>query len=62
MDELFAFVRKGVEDRKGKWPELAKSAGVSYSWLSKLGAGKYDNTNVGHRSLERVAAALRQQP
>lgn len=59
MDELFTFVRKGVEEHKGRWRELADEAGVSYSWLSKLGAGKYDQTNVGFRTLERVAEALR---
>ena len=61
MDELFAFVRDGIEQRKGRWPELAKASGVSYSWISKFGAGKYETTNVGHRTLERLAAVLREQ-
>lgn len=59
MDELLTFVRAGVERRKGRWPDLAKEAGVSYSWITKFGAGKYDQTNVGHRTLERLAEALR---
>lgn len=59
MDELFTFVRAGVERRKGRWPDLAKEAGVSYSWITKFGAGKYDQTNIGHRTLERLAAAIR---
>jgi len=61
MDELFTFVRQGVEREKGRWPELARASGVSYSWITKLGAGKYDGTNVGHRTLERVAEVLRQR-
>lgn len=61
MDELFTFVRQGVERFKGQWPELARDAGVSYSWLSKFGAGRYDATNVGLRTLERVATAIRQR-
>jgi len=60
MDELFTYVRKGVEQWKGRWPELADKAEVSYSWLSKFGAGKYDQTNVGHKTLERLASALRE--
>lgn len=61
MDELFTFVREGVRARKGRLRQLADEAGVSYSWITKLHAGKYDNTNVGHRTLERVAAVLRDQ-
>jgi hypothetical protein len=60
MDELFTYVREGVEKWKGRWPELADKAEVSYSWLSKFGAGKYDQTNVGHKTLERLASALRE--
>ena len=59
MDELFTFVRDGVRARKGQLRRLADEAGVSYSWITKLHAGKYDETNVGHRTLERVAAVLR---
>ena len=59
MDELFTFVRAGIEREKGNWPELAKESGVSYSWISKFGAGKYNDTNVGHRTLSRVAEVLR---
>lgn len=62
MDELFTFVRNGVERRKGRWPDLAKESGVSYSWITKFGAGKYDKTNVGHLTLERLAAVLRERP
>lgn len=59
MDELFNFVRRGVESRKGRWPELAEASGVSYSWLTKFGLGKIPNP--GHRTLEKVAAVLREQ-
>ena len=59
MDELIRFVRDGVEGRKGHWPELAKAAGVSYSWLTKFGLGRIPNP--GHRTLEKVARALGQQ-
>lgn len=62
MDELFTYVRTGVEREKGRWPDLARDSGVSYSWITKLGAGKYDGgTNVGVRTLEKVAAALRER-
>lgn len=60
MDELFTFVRDGVEQRKGRWPELAKASGVSYSWISKFGAGKFEKTNVGHQTLRRLAEVLRE--
>ncbi len=60
MEELFTFVRDGVGKWKGKWPELAEKAGVSYSWITKFGAGKYDDTNVGHRTLEKLAGVLRE--
>lgn len=60
MEELFTFVREGVERWKGKWPVLAERAEVSYSWITKFGAGKYDATNVGHRTLEKVARVLRE--
>jgi hypothetical protein len=59
MDELFNFVRSGVERYKGRWPELAATSGVSYSWLTKFGLGKIPNP--GHRTLEKVAAALRER-
>lgn len=61
MDELFTFVREGIAKERGRWPALARESGVSYSWITKFGAGKYDQTNVGHRTLERVAEVLRQK-
>lgn len=62
MEELLTFVRQGVQARKGRWPELAKVSGVSYSWLTKFGSNKYEETNIGHRTLEKLAAALREMP
>lgn len=59
MDELITEVREGLERTKGRWPEVADKSGVSYSWISKCGAGKYDETNVGYRTLKKVADALR---
>lgn len=59
MDELITFVRQGLERTKGRWPEVAERSGVSYSWISKYGAGTYNETNVGYFTLKRVADALR---
>lgn len=60
MEDLYAFVRDGVERKRGRWPDLARESGVSYSWITKFGAGKYDQTNVGHRTLEKLATVLRE--
>ena len=57
MDDLFTFVKNGVAERRGKWPELAQASGVSYSWLSKFGAGRVPNPNM--RTLNKVASVLR---
>lgn len=59
--DLFSFVKDGLAREKGRWREIADASNVSYSWISKCGAGKYDETNVGHRTLERVAAVLRER-
>jgi hypothetical protein len=59
VNDLLGFVRRGVTAHKGRWPELSRASDVSYSWLSKFGAGSYDETNVGLKTLERVAQGLR---
>ena len=42
--------------RKGDWPDLAKEAGVSYSWLVKFMGGEIPNPGV--RTLKKLEAAL----
>jgi hypothetical protein len=58
MNDLLGFVRRGVLAHKGRWPELARASDVSYSWVSKLGAGTFDQTNIGIKTLESVAKGL----
>lgn len=73
MDDLLREVREGLQARKGEWKKIADdlSPDVSYSWISKVGAGDYDS-DPSHRRLsivrtylltgkapERVSASLR---
>lgn len=57
MDDLFHYVRTGVEREKGHWRQLAADSKVSYSWISKFGSGKVEHPNT--RTLNKVAEALR---
>lgn len=58
-EDLFSYVSRGIGAFKGRWPYLAKKSDVSYSFISKAGAGLYKDRNIGHRTLERIASALR---
>lgn len=60
MDDLYQFVQAGVQRQKGRWQALADASGVSYSWITKFGAGRVPN--AGHKTLEKVAAALKDLP
>lgn len=55
MDELFRHVKDVVEREKGHWPRLATDSGVSYSWITKFGAGKVPSPNL--RTLRKIAEA-----
>ena len=43
--------------RQGDWPEIAKAAGISYSWLCKFAQRKIPNPGI--ESLSQLDAALR---
>lgn len=57
MDDILRFVRDGVTREKGRWPELSKVSGVSYSWITKFGSGRYKQ-HPNLRTLEKLATAL----
>jgi hypothetical protein len=45
MDDLLSEVTAALRQRIGEWPKIAEdlSGHVSYSWLSKVGAGDYSS-------------------
>jgi len=51
-----AHIRSNLNLRRGRWAELARQSGVSYSWLSKFARGLIENP--GLRTLERLSAAM----
>jgi predicted transcriptional regulator len=51
------YVLTELQNKRGKWPELATKADVSYSWLTKLAQGKIPNP--GLVTVDRLAKALR---
>lgn len=55
---LFNTVMRDLEAQKGNWPEVAKRGPFTYSWLSKLGAGKIPSPNI--HSIERLQVVLNQ--
>ncbi len=46
-----------LQARRGGWPELAKQAGVSYSWLVKFAGGKIADPRVN--TLAAIQQVLR---
>ena len=53
---LDADVRSLLEERRGNWADIAKSAEVSHSWLSKFVRGKIPNP--GYATLKRLHETL----
>lgn len=51
------YLRKNVEQRRGKWPKIAAEAGVSYSWLVQVMNGKTPNPQV--KQVQKVVDVLR---
>lgn len=45
-------VRAALQTRRGTWPSIASSCGVSYSWLSKFARGTI--ANPGYEALRRL--------
>lgn len=58
--DLLSEVILKLQSRKGDWKKIAADAGVSYSWLSQLGRGKYRSAPAYVR-LQRIASCLNQQ-
>lgn len=56
--DLYQSVKRGVVRERGRLRELAEASGVSYSWLTKMSAGRFAEVNVGMKTLQRVAAGL----
>ena len=49
-------IRSRLEARRGEWPDIAKQAGVSHSWLSQFMRGLIPNPGI--RTLEKLDAVL----
>jgi predicted transcriptional regulator len=49
-------LRERLIAQRGRFPEIAKNAQVSHSWLSKFAAGKMRDPRIG--SIERLVRAL----
>ena len=49
-------VRNALELRRGDWPEVAKAAGVSHSWISQFCRGIIPNPGI--LTLRRLREAL----
>ena len=45
-----------LESRRGDWTAIAKSSGVSHSWLSKFVNGHIDNPGI--QTLRKVRTAI----
>lgn len=45
--DLDARVRDLLNARRGDWPSVVASVGVSHSWISKFVRGKIDNPGYG---------------
>lgn len=57
-DELTNDVVLKLQARKGDWKKIAGAIpGVSYSWISQVGRGKYTSA-PSYARLKRVAAYL----
>jgi transcriptional regulator with XRE-family HTH domain len=54
---ILNYVLTRLPQHVGHYPAIAKEAGVSYSWLTKLALGKMNNPSL--KALERVAAVIR---
>lgn len=59
-DRLDDKVRAALQRRRGEWPEVAKGAGVSHSWLSKFVRGEI--SNPGYATLRRLDGYLSPEP
>lgn len=59
MDDLLREVQEGLKARRGDWKRIASdlSPDVSYSWISKVGAGDYDS-EPSYRRLQIVRTYL----
>ena len=58
--DLDTQLRARLNACKGEWPDLAKRAAVSYSWLCKFAVGRIDNPGYG--TLKRLHAVLVDSP
>lgn len=49
-------LRSRLQDRRGQWPAIAASAGLSYWWVMKVGQGQIKEP--GLTKVERLVAEL----
>lgn len=58
-NDLLHEVQQSLNARKGEWTQIAQNVpGVSYSWISQVGRGKYGSEPTYSR-LRAVAEYLR---
>lgn len=55
---LFQKVMQDLQAQKGNWPEVVKRGDFTYSWLTKLGAGKIHGPSI--HSIEKLEEVLNQ--
>lgn len=61
-NDLLQEVQQSLNARKGEWKKIAKDVpGVSYSWISQVGRGKYGSEPTYSR-LKAVDEYLRATP
>lgn len=55
---LLASVIQSLHTHKGRWPEIAERAGVSYSWVCKIATNQIPDPRV--KGVERIAKTLKE--
>jgi len=56
---LLDFVLESLEASRGRWPEIAKAAGVPYHTLTKIAQRQIGNPGVRH--IQQLANYFREQ-
>lgn len=58
MNDMLSEVLAYLDRNKGRWPDIAKEAGVGYDWLNKFGRNQIAEPGY-HKVLKLHAVAQR---
>ncbi len=58
--DILNHVKDYLEAHRGSWPKIAKEAGVSYSWLTKIVEGAIQNPGI--RDLQKLLDYTKANP